>query len=97
MDRWFFMILRAVILRENIPTARLFGLGTIVIKKGGQALSPRGELYTKENIGGRLNMRDFMDTMRSSGEHTGGPPPLHARDKMAFANQLDRILTQLTR
>ena len=72
-------------------------LAADVIKKGGQALSPRGELYTKENIGGRLNMRDFMDTMRSSGEHTGGPPPLHARDKMAFANQLDRILTQLIR
>lgn len=67
-------------------------LAADVIKKGGLALSPRGERYTKENIGGRLNMRDFMDTMRSSGEHTGGPPPLHQRDRMAFANELDKIL-----
>jgi len=69
-------------------------LAADVIKKGGQALSPRGELFTKSNIGSRLNMRDFMDTMRSSGEHTGGPPPLHQRDRMAFANELDKILSR---
>ena len=69
-------------------------LAADVIKKGGQALSPRGELFTKSNIGSRLNMRDFMDTMRSSGEHTGGPPPLHQRDRMQFANELDKILAR---
>ena len=69
-------------------------LAADVIKKGGQALSPRGELFTKSNIGSRLNMRDFMDTMRSSGEHTGGPPALHQRDRMAFANELDKILAR---
>lgn len=69
-------------------------LAADVIKKGGLALSPRGERYTKDNIGGRLNMRDFMDTMRSSGEHTGGPPPLHQRDRMAFANELDKLLAR---
>lgn len=69
-------------------------LAADVIKKGGLALSPRGELYTTNNIGSRLNMRDFMDTMRSSGEHTGGPPPLNQRDRMEFANQLDRLLAK---
>lgn len=72
-------------------------LAADVIKKHGQALSPRGELFTKENIGSRLNMRDFMDTLRSSGEHTGGPPPLHQRDRMAFANELDKILARSAR
>lgn len=65
-----------------------------VITKDGQALSPRGELFTKNTIKGRLNMRDFMDTMRSSGIHTGGPPPLNNQDKQAFANHLDTLLAK---
>jgi hypothetical protein len=67
-------------------------LAAEVIDKGGLALNPRGELYTTENIRQRLNMRDFMDTMRGSGMDTGGPPPLSQADRMAFANQLDRLL-----
>ncbi|WP_113907634.1 YaiI/YqxD family protein [Aliidiomarina celeris] len=70
-------------------------LAADVIAKGGAALSPRGELFTTQNIGERLNIRDFMDTMRSSGEHTGGPPPLHQRDRMAFANALDSFLARV--
>lgn len=67
-------------------------LAAEVMEKGGHALNPRGELYTKDNIRSRLNMRDFMDTMRSSGVQTGGPPPLGQREKQAFANHLDRLL-----
>ncbi len=63
-----------------------------VITKSGIALSPRGELFTKENIKSRLNIRDFMDTMRASGAQTGGPPPLSQSDRQAFANHLDTIL-----
>ena len=70
-------------------------LAAEVIAAGGHALSPRGERFTTENIRGRLNMRDFMDTMRASGIQTGGPPPLAATDRKAFADQLDRILTRL--
>jgi uncharacterized protein YaiI (UPF0178 family) len=69
-------------------------LAAEVIEKGGQALSPRGELFTKDNIRGRLNVRDFMDTMRASGIQSGGPPPLNQRDRMEFANHLDRILAR---
>jgi len=65
-----------------------------VIEKGGLAINPRGELYTKENIKARLNMRDFMETMRSSGINTGGPPPLNQSDRQNFANQLDRLLAK---
>jgi len=63
-----------------------------VISKSALALSPRGELFTKENIKSRLNVRDFMDTMRSSGVQTGGPPPLNQSDRQTFANHLDTIL-----
>ncbi len=71
-------------------------LAAEVIEKGGHALNPRGELYTENNIKERLNMRDFMDTLRSSGIQTGGPPALDQRDRQAFANALDRFLAQRT-
>jgi len=64
-----------------------------VIDKGGTGLSPRGELFTEENIRSRLTMRDFMDELRGSGVMTGGPAALSARDRQEFANQLDRLLT----
>lgn len=69
-------------------------LASEVIDNGGLALNPRGELYTVENIRQRLNMRDFMDTMRASGIDTGGPPAFSQADRMAFANQLDRLLAK---
>lgn len=72
-------------------------LAAEVIEKGGQALNPRGELYSADSIRSILNMRDFMDTMRSSGFTGGGPPPLSATDRQAFANGLDSYLTKATR
>ena len=77
-----------LVITSDIP------LAAEVIKKGGMALSPRGELHTEENIKARLNIRDFMDTMRASGIQTGGPPPLNQADRMAFANHLDTLLTR---
>jgi len=77
-----------LVITSDIP------LAAEVIEKGGHALSPRGEMHTTENIRARLNMRDFLDTMRASGVDTGGPPPLGQRDKQDFANNLDRFLTK---
>lgn len=77
-----------LVITSDIP------LAAEVIEKGGHALSPRGELHTPENIRARLNMRDFLDTMRASGIDTGGPPALSQRDRQDFANNLDRLLTR---
>lgn len=71
-------------------------LASDVIEKGGIAITSRGERYNKENIKNRLNMRDFMETLRSSGVQTGGPAPLSQSDRQAFANQLDRFLAKTT-
>ena len=71
-------------------------LAAEVIEKGALALNPRGEMYTTDNIKQRLNMRDFMETMRSSGVEMGdGPPPLNQKDRQKFANELDRLLAKL--
>jgi len=69
-------------------------LAAEVIEKGALALSPRGELFDAGNIKARLNMRDFMETMRNSGVQTGGPPALNAQDKQRFANHLDKWLLE---
>ncbi|MBA6234504.1 MULTISPECIES: YaiI/YqxD family protein [unclassified Colwellia] len=69
-------------------------LAAEVVEKGCLALNPRGELYTESNIRQRLNMRDFMDTLRSSGIQTGGVPPISQGDRQAFANNLDKLLAK---
>lgn len=76
-----------LVITSDIP------LAAEVIEKGGFALSSRGELFTESNIKQRLNIRDFMDTMRSSGIQTGGPPALNQKDRQNFANHLDRLVT----
>jgi uncharacterized protein len=77
-----------LVITSDIP------LADEVVTKKAYALSPRGELYTKENIKSRLNIRDFMDTMRASGVNTGGPSALSQSDRQNFANHLDRLLSQ---
>jgi uncharacterized protein YaiI (UPF0178 family) len=69
-------------------------LAADVVAKGGQALNPRGELYTDSNIGERLTVRNMLDELRGGGQITGGPPNFSAKDKQAFANQLDRWITK---
>lgn len=80
-----------IVVTADIPLAAL------VVEAGGVAIDPRGELYTQQNIGARLQARNLMDQLRASGMETGGPPPYGNRDVQAFANQLDRLLTQRQR
>ena len=77
-----------LVITSDIP------LAADVIEKGGYALSPRGELYSTENIRARLNIRDFMDTLRASGINTGGPPALSKSDRKSFADHLDSLLAR---
>jgi uncharacterized protein YaiI (UPF0178 family) len=77
-----------LVITSDIP------LAAEVIEKGGRALSPRGELFSSDDIRARLNMRDFLDTLRASGIQTEGPPPLGQADKQQFANHLDTLLAK---
>ena len=69
-------------------------LAAEVVKKGGHALDPRGEFYTKGNIGERFAMRNFMDELRGAGVDTGGPSSFSQSDRLAFANELDRFFAK---
>lgn len=70
-------------------------LAADVVAKGGQALNPRGDFYTADNIGGRLAVRNLMDELRGGGLITGGPSNFNPKDRQAFANQLDRWLARV--
>jgi len=72
-------------------------LAAEALEQGGEVINPRGERYSRDTIRQRLTMRNFMEEMRSSGVHTGGPAPFGPRDVQAFANSLDRWLARLTR
>ena len=89
-DNWIAQQVAAddLVITADIPLAAL------VIEKNAYALNPRGELYTKENIGERLNMRNIMDQLRGSGVVTGGPNTLSLSDRNTFASRLDTFLAR---
>jgi uncharacterized protein YaiI (UPF0178 family) len=72
-------------------------LAALLVPKGVVVLDPRGDEYTRETIGERLSVRDFMEKLRSTGAETGGHAAYGPRDKLAFANALDRALTRALR
>jgi uncharacterized protein len=75
-----------LVVTQDIP------LAAAVLERGADALGLRGEPFTRDSIGQRLSMRNFMDELRGAGVDTGGPDALHARDRHAFAAALDRWL-----
>ena len=77
-----------LVITADIPLAAL------VVAKDAHALNPRGELYTKDNIQGRLTMRNLLYELRGGGVTTGGPSPLTNRDREAFANQFHLFMTR---
>lgn len=80
-----------VAITADIPlAAQLVGLGLAVI-------DPRGREYTPENIGEILSARDLMYDLRGAGLAAGGPAAYQPRDRVAFANTLDRVLTRRMR
>lgn len=77
-----------LVVTQDIP------LASRVIEKGAQAVNPRGEGFTTDNIAERLSVRDFMEELRGAGVQTGGPAAFHARDRQAFAKELDTWLAR---
>lgn len=72
-------------------------LAARIVARGGVALDPRGELYTEENVGERLSMRDLMQELRMEGVVLGGPAQFGLTDRKRFASALDRLLTRMVK
>ena len=77
-----------LVITQDIP------LAAEVIAKKAAAINNRGEPYSPETVRQKLQMRDFMETLRSSGIQSGGPAAFSERDKAQFANALDRWLAK---
>lgn len=89
-------ILRRVDAGDLVITSDL-PLAADLIDKGALALTPRGEPLTTQNIRARLNMRDFLETMRASGIQSGGPAALSQTDRREFARHLDTLIARAQR
>lgn len=82
-----------VVITGDIP------LASACIEKGAKVANFRGFVYDTENIKQKLNMRDFMDTMRNTGvlepKEQGGQAPYSQKDKQNFANILNQWIPNL--
>lgn len=77
-----------LVVTQDIP------LASRVLANGAEAINPRGDRFTPNNIAERLSVRNFMEELRGAGVQTGGPAAFSARDRQAFANQLDSWLAR---
>ncbi|MEE3108914.1 MAG: DUF188 domain-containing protein, partial [Pseudomonadota bacterium] len=68
-----------------------------LVTQGARVTNPRGEIFDRENIGTRVSQRNFMEEARGAGLAGGGPPPFDDRDKQAFSNSFDKLLTAALR
>ena len=93
-DRADDYIVEQVTAHDLVVTADI-PLAARIVAKGAVGLDPRGELYTEENVGERLSMRDLMQSLRSDGLVQGGPAQFGMTDRQRFASALDRVLTRM--
>jgi uncharacterized protein YaiI (UPF0178 family) len=82
---------RDIVITADIP------LAARCLSSGGRVIDPRGRIITENEIGHLLGMRDLMDNLRQSGEVTGGPPPMAAKDRSRFLSKLDELINAVIR
>ncbi len=87
------LIVQQAVAGDLVITADI-PLAAEVVEKGAEAINPRGEHYTRENIRQRLGMRNFMEELRGIGQLRGGPAAYGQSERQAFANALDRWLAK---
>lgn len=89
-------ILQQVTRQDLVITADI-PLAAEIVAKGAHAISPRGEVFTADNVGERLSVRNFMQEMRAAGLVQGGPPEMASTDRRKFAAAFDSLLVQILR
>ncbi|RII29480.1 MAG: YaiI/YqxD family protein [Geobacter sp.] len=82
---------------EDLVITADIPLAARIVAKGATGIDPRGELYTEENVGERLSMRDLMQQLRMEGLVQGGPAQFGMTDRQRFASALDRLLTRMVK
>ena len=83
---WILPELLSAHLTQDIP------LASVLVPKGVTVISPRGELYTEDNIRERLSIRNFMQDIREAGGITPGPRQFGQKEKQRFSDTFDKEL-----
>ena len=78
-----------IVITADIP------LASRIIAKGAVGIDPSGDIYTEDNVGDRLSMRNLMQDLRMGGLVSGGPAQLSQQDRRRFASAFDRLLTSM--
>jgi uncharacterized protein len=80
-----------IVITTDVPLAHR------CVTAGASVIAPNGKPFTENSIGMALATRDLMQTLRESGEVTGGPRPFSPRDRSAFLSALDQAIVRLKR
>jgi len=76
----------------DISITRDIPLAADLVKKGLLVLDDRGSIFTSDNIGERLSMRNAMTELRSYGVMSRSTGTMNNRDVQLFANAFDKEL-----
>ena len=80
-----------IVVTADIP------LASRAVKAGATVIAPDGRLFTEASVASALATRNLMDSLRSSGEITGGPRPFAPRDRSAFLSAMETAVQRLKR
>ena len=78
-----------VVVTADIP------LASRVLKAGAYAIGHKGRLFTENNIGEALGMRDLMKHVRPVTGREIGPKPFSDRDRRKFMQEFSALLDSL--
>jgi uncharacterized protein YaiI (UPF0178 family) len=80
-----------VVVTADIP------LAARCVAKGARVLGPKGNVFTENDIGEAVAMRDLMAELRQGGAVTGGPAPMTPKDRSRFLSKLDELINAVRR
>jgi len=92
-DDWIVDHVRA----DDIVITADIGLASRCIKAGARVIGTTGKAFTEDNIAQAVATRDLLADLRGAGEITGGPPPMHQRDRSRFLQTLDEVIQSIRR
>ena len=67
------------------------------VASGALALDPKGRLFTADTIGEAVAHRDLMEELRATGQASGGPSAMTAKDRSRFLSRLDEAVNAARR
>jgi uncharacterized protein len=80
-----------IVITADIP------LASRSVEKGARTIAPTGRVFTEDNVGDGLALRNLLTDLRSAGSITGGPAPFAKKDRSRFLQSLDKAVQDIRR